>query len=346
MSKELSIYLDLVRIIATFFVFILHAEAFDGQWIANLLPNFGHDAVVVFFILSGFVIRYVAETKEGTLKQFVGARFIRIYSVVIPSLILSFILYFIGWFVKLDGYNNFQEIDWVHILPVSFFLLNQIQGFDLLVPYNLPFWSICYEVSYYALFAVAYYMTGKKRVITFLVLSVLIGPKILLLFPLWLEGCLVYKIIKKDYNISHSIGWAMFVGSLIIYLIYRYYLINDYLYMLSINILGNSLGHNYLSWSRFFVSDYIVGFLVSINFIGFSIIQKYFTRIFQKTGKSIRFLASITFSIYLMHFPLLTFLSEVYYNSAFIIISTLTIIFIMGIKIEKSKNFYKRLFNE
>mgnify|MGYP000568320666 CR=1 FL=1 len=342
MTKNLSIYLDLVRIVATFLVFVLHAEAFDGQWIANLLPNFGHDAVVVFFILSGFVIKYVAETKEGTIKHFLGARFIRIYSVVIPSLILTFGLYFIGWFIGLDGYKNFQEIDWLQIFPVSIFLLNQVQGFDLLVPYNLPFWSICYEVSYYALFSVAYYMKGNKRVVTFLLISFVIGPKVLLLFPLWLMGCVVYNIIKKDFNIVPSIGWFMFIGSLILYLIYRYYLINDYLYSLSISVLGNDLGHKYLSWSRFFVSDYIVGFLISLNFVGFSIIQKSFTIVFHKTEKIIRFLASITFSIYLMHFPLMTFLSEIYFNSTFIIISTLTIIFFVGIKIENSKGLYKK----
>jgi len=47
MTRNLSIYLDLIRVVATLLVFISHAEKFDGLWINKLMPNFGHDAVVI-----------------------------------------------------------------------------------------------------------------------------------------------------------------------------------------------------------------------------------------------------------------------------------------------------------
>jgi len=198
LNKNLSIYLDLVRIIATLLVFISHAEKFNGAWINKLMPNFGHDAVVIFFILSGFVIKYVAETKEDSLGKFFQARFIRIYSVVLPTLLLVFSLYLVGWLFDLDGYTNFLEINWLYILSISTFFLNEIHDFDVLIPNNGPFWSICYEVSYYVLFAIVFYTQGVKRVVLFFIFCVLIGFKILLLFPLWLMGTVVYKIVRNQ----------------------------------------------------------------------------------------------------------------------------------------------------
>ena len=198
MKKNISIYLDLVRIIATMLVFISHAEKFDGQWINANFPNFGHDAVVIFFVLSGFVIRFIAETKESSLKFYAQARAIRIYSVAVPSLIIVVALSFLGSTLELNGYGNFLEIDWLYIISMSVFFLNEIQGLDLLVPNNGPYWSICYEVSYYVLFAILFYLTGIKKYILFIIASVFIGFKILLLFPLWLLGGVTYRLVKEQ----------------------------------------------------------------------------------------------------------------------------------------------------
>ena len=64
MKKQFSIYLDLIRTIAAFTVAIFHffqwPEFTAGQF---LWFGYGQEAVIVFFVLSGFVIGYVAETK-------------------------------------------------------------------------------------------------------------------------------------------------------------------------------------------------------------------------------------------------------------------------------------------
>lgn len=101
-------------------------------------------------------------------EKFFQARFIRIYSVVLPTLLLVFLLYFIGWLLNFGGYESFLEIEWLYVLSISTFFLNEIHDFDVLVPNNGPFWSICYEVSYYVLFAIIFYVQGATRIVLFL----------------------------------------------------------------------------------------------------------------------------------------------------------------------------------
>ena len=95
MHRNLSIYLDLVRFLAALMVFVVHAnyERFTGG--LPLLWHFkdlGNDAVMVFFVLSGFVIAYVAAHKERTIEEYAASRFARLYSVVVPALILTMLL--------------------------------------------------------------------------------------------------------------------------------------------------------------------------------------------------------------------------------------------------------------
>src|SRR5712671_3594240 len=84
MRRELSTYLDLLRLTAAMAVFVSHLS-----WVrisGGFLWQFqflGHDAVMVFFVLSGFVIQYAAATKEKSLFDYQVARFARLYSVVI-----------------------------------------------------------------------------------------------------------------------------------------------------------------------------------------------------------------------------------------------------------------------
>jgi len=73
-----SVYLDLARTFAALAVLLDHAiPLFDLPWIAD----YGHQAVIVFFVLSGYVIANIAETREATPRAFLVARFSRLWSV-------------------------------------------------------------------------------------------------------------------------------------------------------------------------------------------------------------------------------------------------------------------------
>ena len=73
------------------------------------LGNLGNDAVMVFFVLSGFVIAYVADKKERTPRDYFVSRFARLYSVVVPALLLTAIADFLGSHIDYNVYHTFYD---------------------------------------------------------------------------------------------------------------------------------------------------------------------------------------------------------------------------------------------
>src|SRR4051794_17257355 len=103
MKRGLSIYLDLVRVVAALLVFVHHLSLDFGCYARPeagcvLVPyHVGHSSVVLFFVLSGYVITYVAHERERTLSAFALARVARIYSVAVPALVLTMALDGLGY---------------------------------------------------------------------------------------------------------------------------------------------------------------------------------------------------------------------------------------------------------
>ena len=56
------------------------------------MQPYGRTAVLVFFVLSGFVVAWVTETKERTLEEYALSRVARLYSVILPALIITAVL--------------------------------------------------------------------------------------------------------------------------------------------------------------------------------------------------------------------------------------------------------------
>src|SRR3974377_2602308 len=88
MTNALSLYLDALRFGAAFVVFLSHYRKFTGGMLWQMQP-YGRTAVMVFFVLSGFVIAWVTETRERTLQEYALSRVARLYSVIIPAFILT-----------------------------------------------------------------------------------------------------------------------------------------------------------------------------------------------------------------------------------------------------------------
>ena len=69
----MSIYLDVVRLSAAMVVFLGHVSGgrMTGGFLWQLNPYMSQ-AVTVFFVLSGFVIAFVAEEREHTAQAYAG----------------------------------------------------------------------------------------------------------------------------------------------------------------------------------------------------------------------------------------------------------------------------------
>src|SRR5438105_12066649 len=105
MQPATSILLDLMRFTAACIVFLSHLTSRE---LNSVFPwvRWGHEAVVVFFVMSGFVISYVASNREGTLIGYATARLGRLYSVVLPALLLTPMLDYIGRAISPELYVN------------------------------------------------------------------------------------------------------------------------------------------------------------------------------------------------------------------------------------------------
>ena len=88
MNPNLSLYLDLTRFTAALLVFSNHAQLpeLNGEWLTPL-GAFGREAVIIFFVLSGYVIAFVAATKERSGLEYAVSQLARLYSVVLPALL-------------------------------------------------------------------------------------------------------------------------------------------------------------------------------------------------------------------------------------------------------------------
>jgi peptidoglycan/LPS O-acetylase OafA/YrhL len=87
-SASTSTYLNLLRGLAATAVVLFHYQDkhFGPDWLTRYFPSNGKGYVMIFFVISGFVISMTAE--KLTAKAFAIDRAVRIYIVAIPVLML------------------------------------------------------------------------------------------------------------------------------------------------------------------------------------------------------------------------------------------------------------------
>ena len=90
MTNGLSLFLDALRFGAAFAVLLSHTGRVSGGMFWRMQP-YGH-TVVVFLVLSGFVIAWVTETRERTVEEYSLSRMARLYSVILPAVIITAVL--------------------------------------------------------------------------------------------------------------------------------------------------------------------------------------------------------------------------------------------------------------
>ncbi len=304
MSRGFSLYLDLLRLLAALAVVFSHANM--TQLVArSYLPNsFGHNAVVVFFLLSGYVIAYVTNTKENNWTHYWISRLARVYSVAIPAILLTVVCDRIGSWLNPAFYaGNITTHDYALIrVAASLAFANELWFVSIMPFSNSPYWSICYEMAYYFLYAIWCFSDSKWRNWYLLGAALLIGPKILLLAPVWLLGVMLYH--HRDMRISAFMGWSLWLGSILAIILFQWFDLTT----LIARHLEQTIGSRWfalLHFSKRFLGDYVLALLIAGNFVGFRAIADQFDWFWQIAGKAIRFIAGYTFSVYLFHLPLM-----------------------------------------
>jgi peptidoglycan/LPS O-acetylase OafA/YrhL len=301
LDRPFSLYLDLVRLLAACAVVTAHFgyfRLFDDAQIATL-PDFGREAVIAFFVLSGFVIAYSAENRNRTLAEYAAARCARLYSVVLPLLLLAFVLA-----TAAAGTQNSQVVSayqlhkpWLYI-PFHLLFLGELWGMVECPPWLLPYWSLNYEAWYYVLFGVAYYLKDRargKHLLPVAAVLIVMGPKLLLLLPLWLSGVGLYHW-QKTRVIAQGAARAGWLLTVVLVCIWGWLDPEPALRKIAQGLWPFHTLR--MSSADRVLADYVVAVLVLVNFACAR--HAGFTRLLRHE-RVIRRLSAHTFTLYLSH---------------------------------------------
>ena len=287
LGKGLSLHLDVLRVLAAMVAVLCHLGQVpvDGLGVFSGVSQWGHQAVMVFFVLSGFVIHHAARSGDQTFESFATSRITRIYSVVIPCIALTVLCDQIGMRLA-PGLYTYFEIEQAQGSPAarvlwSLFMLNE-SWLRLRMFSNLPYWSLCFEVWYYVLFAAWFYCAGRTRVVVIAVACLLAGPRILLLLPVWIMGALAYRE-------TVSAKWRVGVAGLA--------------FLQPIAVIGVWFTVDLPVPAA--VSDYVVGLSVAAHLMAAKRLDGVLYAAQKRFEPVVRWVAARSFTLYLLHMPLM-----------------------------------------
>jgi peptidoglycan/LPS O-acetylase OafA/YrhL len=312
-----SVILDLMRGLAAVMVLVDHWRNFFFVDFAEIdlprgrmfvlpyvLTTAGHQAVVIFFVLSGFfisnsVIRML-QSNSWTWRRYATHRLVRLWIVLVPGLLLcaawdglgvslhtTHALYF-G-----DAANHLMH-DVADQRKATYFVGNFffLQGKS--VPTfgsNAALWSLAYEFWYYLLFPLALIAAWKgqgttKRIfcgVLFLGICLWLRGNFMALFPIWLAGAIISLLPRIP--LAAWIRWAaaaFYVPLVLVAAVFRSafdLLLSDYLLTVASGV---------LLWVLLSATSRAPNNLI-VN--------------------AMRVLARGSFSLYILHMPILAFVA-------------------------------------
>jgi len=298
MSLGLSLYLDVFRFGMAMLVWLDHStfHGFTGHpyrfWFT---ATYGATAVNAFFVLSGFVIAHVTKSRETTGRSYAFARVARLYSVVVPALILTCLCDQAGTW-RFPNYAG----DWPGQLPdhqparylLTLAMLQETWVFGKMSPgTNGPFWSITYEAAYYVCYGLFLFRARRDAVIGGIIVFVVTGPRVACMFPLWIVGVVVYRWMLH-HTVTFWLAAPLFPLSLA-----------------GLAFAGSFRFDPQLGEAALYSIDYVEAACVAVNIATAASALRGIRRVPHWAHAIIRWFGACSFAIYLCHEPLLWCLS-------------------------------------
>ncbi|QPQ29267.1 acyltransferase family protein [Lysinibacillus sp. JNUCC 51] len=304
-------FLDGFRGIAVLLVIFFHME----------ILGFGFAGVELFFVISGFIISFLLikefdDTNKINIKNF----FIRRISRILPPLIICTIvtlILLVNFPLTTIQDKVFSQAFFSSLGVVNFYELFHSAGYweqGVKSPL-LHLWSICIEMQFYLIWPFVMYLLLKKKE------DKTIDKKRMLFFLLVLFSVLVG--ITYFYSINHSFDYLYYnpltrissfvVGSVISVLAFKREKASKKLNQFLILIVLISLGYltylfelNNINLFRGYIALYCVIFGIGIYLL--SITHFKFSD-YLLANKFILFIGKISYSLYLIHMPVIVFVS-------------------------------------
>lgn len=269
------------------------------------LAYYSHEAVIAFFVLSGAVIAHAAGRPNTSLRDFAIARAVRICSVTLPAIGFAYLMascfYSDGGNAPILGTDPalLSAEAWYTLFTTAFFLNESWFIWNEAV-WNGPYWSLCYEVWYYVIFACAWFSKTRVRWLLAGLACLLAGPRIIMLLPVWLLGTW-FKRFAGRIPARPLAGLLIAVSTLVAIA----WIGSGDLELHAWNAIHARLPQLWiLQSSSFFLTDYLVALLFLVNFIGVQMCRVWIGKFLARGRAQVRWLAASTFSIYLFHYPM------------------------------------------
>jgi len=304
MSPALSLWLDLLRLLAAAMVFFSHAgtQRISGG-LFHQATRYGEAAVDVFFVISGFVIAHATAARVQTLRDYVVNRSARIYSVVLPALLLGWLLDAAGAALDPALYEAAPKFAGPASLLqlASTLLFLDHSWFRAAQPgTNLPFWSLSFEVWYYVAFGFLVFARGPWNVLGALAALALAGPKIALLFPLWLLGVACRYLVVRN-AVPRAAGWPLLLGPFVVLALWPDPFTRACFPYSAFTATWECIGP--------MGQDYGIGLLVAAHLLGVHALADRLGPLVAPVVRPVAWLAGASFTLYLLHYPLIHFLA-------------------------------------
>ena len=314
LSKNSSFAINLIRFIAAELVVIGHG-LWDFKFAGTYFKWFPLQdfAVLIFFILSGFLISFSVilkmKDKSYSFKEYFIDRFSRIYSALIPCLLIIAILdivyiYFINN-CETDFYtlnvktfigNVFMLQDYPLLLHLKYYLMASKNSILYISSFGSgrPLWSLAVEWWMYMSFGWLFLKNSSKNKFFYYTVLIILsvvpvynlfsGSKTEGLAVVWLMGCMITLMLSYDMyklkNINSAFLSALFAGLA---------------FITAVHFIS---GYNILTAILFTLSFYFL--IIHTNESSYKIPIP-----FQKI---VKFGAGYSFTLYLLHYSVLQYL--------------------------------------
>lgn len=302
--------LDMIRVFAAFYVVLhhLHAHGYFDAGYYNIAFRFGQEAVIAFFLLSGFVIHASERDRAGNIFGYATRRIFRIYPPLILAMLFS---------IYIAYYDNNLEENFS--LSEAVCNLLGLQDRAVLTPgticspfmRNTPLWSLSYEIVFYFVYPLVLPIYLKNPNLTQHIIGIatllliplhLVWPHHLLLLPsyflIWWCGAMMAQIYLSEQCSIRSISVPL-----------SYLTLATGLWaaasLLTLPADGSIMTGYYpiLNLRHFMTAMIFV--VISFSPIGKAIVGAMSGLPLNRISMVLSFLSSISYGIYILHYPIL-----------------------------------------
>jgi peptidoglycan/LPS O-acetylase OafA/YrhL len=369
-----KLYLEFIRGAAALIVLLYHCIEHHpaGNTTRHFyFSNWGTDAVMIFFILSGLVINMSHTSNPKTKLKFIQNRLLRLY----PLFLFGLLLAFFAILLTRSAFPSIKEItgNLAMVSALKIYMNNIVPT----VTSNEPLWSLSFEMFFYLVFMLTIGRYQKRALLAWFIIAIAVLPlyyssisvgslghifAIIAFSSVWLIGYYLYEFrdyyYTDKYTALFSIGALPLISRMHIstiyydpvkYIIYALFAVPFFRYCLQTKSNGRRI-----SWIYLIIPYTIIAYVVFkqpyITFTNFMIYGCLpvilmgvcgIIMLFNLKGKTIHFiynagdvLGKYSYSLYITHFPIFFLCAALFQNTLIYILVSIPNIFLIAYSLE------------